>query len=418
MERSYISTLFQSYSYMVLTIFAILLFPQLTHANGAGEWRGLQGNEIAILEKIPFKNFVVDEEVTINGQTNEVSVKYSINNKLSRPEDFRMLFPIEGNLDCQSEQNNASISAKLNFEAKLNGKKLKTEEIDMEDVLLEGDYKKFQTTACFLVRFPIRISPGNNVLSIKYNLLPQGIAYDGGVGTWTYNYSIWPAKNWVAKFRRASWRVILPGTVQGTILPTQKYGEYFTDEARRLNNTYKINVEVSAPGARHDYSDHIAFEAQDFVPAGQISINVTPRPLKWDWDIEACSDDSTDCISRSLRSFLIKRPYIGNRRCYDLDDLNVIRGDGDMSGFRYSATAIPLLRNEVFARKGYMFKADQFKKFFSDMPWYKPSGQDAKLNAIEKWNVDFLKKVEDSKLSDEGKLLDIYDEIKNGCPSN
>lgn len=89
-----------------------------------------------------------------------------------------------------------------------------------------------------------------------------------------------------------------------------------------------------------------------------------------------------------------------------------------MSGFRYSATAIPLLRNEVFARKGYMFKADQFKKFFSDMPWYKPSGQDAKLNAIEKWNVDFLKKVEDSKLSDEGKLLDIYDEIKNGCPSN
>jgi hypothetical protein len=403
---------------MILTIFAILLFPQLTLANGAGEWRGLQGNDIAILEKIPFKTFVVDEEVTINGRANEVSVKYSINNKLSRPDDFTMLFPIEGNLDCQSEENKANISEMLNFEAKMNGKKLKFEEIDLEDVLLEGDYKKFQTTACFLVRFPIRISPGNNILSIKYNLLPQGIASDGGVGTWTYNYSIWPAKNWVSKFRRASWRVILPGTVQGTILPTQKHGEYFTDEARRLSNTYKINVEVSAPGERHDYLDHIEFEAQEFVPSGQISVNVTPRPLKWDWDIEACSDDSTDCILRSLKSLLNKRPYIGDKRCYDLDDLNVIREDCDTCGFIYSTNAIPFLRNEVFARKGYTFKADMFKIFFSDMPWYIPSGQDVKLNNIEKWNVDFLKKVEDFKLSDEGKLSDIYKQMKRSCPNN
>jgi hypothetical protein len=401
---------------MILAIFVVLLLPQLTLANGAGEWRGLQGNDIAILEKMLFKSFVVDEDVTINGRANEISVKYIINNKSSKLEDFTMLFPIEGNLDCDSEADKASIREKLHFETRLNGKKLEFEEIDVRNVSLEGDYKRFQTTACFLVRFPVRILPGNNSLSIKYVLLPQGIAYDGRLGTWTYGYSIWPAKNWVSKFRRASWRVILPNSIQGTLLPTQKYGDYFTDEAGRLKNTYKINVTISAPGSRHDYRDHIAFEAQDFVPAGQISVTVTPIPLRSDFDIKACYDDSIDCILLSLKALLSKRPYTGDKRCYDLDDLNVIREDCDMCGFRYSANAIPFLRNEVFARKGYTFKTDMLKKFFSDIPWYKPSDRDVKLNDIEKWNVDFLRKVEDAKVSDEKELLIIYEQLKQTCP--
>jgi len=58
---------------------------------------------------------------------------------------------------------------------------------------------------------------------------------------------------------------------------------------------------------------------------------------------------------------------------------------------------IRLIRNEIYARKGWVFKDAQLNKYFRSLPWYKPSGDNSKikLNEMELLNVSLLKYYED-----------------------
>jgi hypothetical protein len=58
--------------------------------------------------------------------------------------------------------------------------------------------------------------------------------------------------------------------------------------------------------------------------------------------------------------------------------------------FRY----LSLLRNEMYARNGYIFKDAGLKVFFNQMPWYKPISEDAQLNGYERTNLRKINKIE------------------------
>lgn len=53
---------------------------------------------------------------------------------------------------------------------------------------------------------------------------------------------------------------------------------------------------------------------------------------------------------------------------------------------------IRIMRNEIFARHGYIFKSEDLKAHFSSLPWYKPQfdNVDDKLTEIEKLNIKRL----------------------------
>lgn len=76
-----------------------------------------------------------------------------------------------------------------------------------------------------------------------------------------------------------------------------------------------------------------------------------------------------------------------------------------------------LLKNEIYARKGYTFSNKELKEHFSQYAWYKPLADNAKivLNDIEKENLeslDFvftLKEVEELLMNPEGFPLDSKD---------
>lgn len=61
--------------------------------------------------------------------------------------------------------------------------------------------------------------------------------------------------------------------------------------------------------------------------------------------------------------------------------------------WRYPAGMVRIMRNEIYARHGYVFNSADLKEYFSKLPWYKPLNNNAlvKLNAIETLNVDILK---------------------------
>ena len=63
----------------------------------------------------------------------------------------------------------------------------------------------------------------------------------------------------------------------------------------------------------------------------------------------------------------------------------------DIAGL--SKEELRIIRNEIYARHGYIFKTDDMKAHFSKQSWYKASKADvsAELSSIENQNVQFLK---------------------------
>lgn len=64
-----------------------------------------------------------------------------------------------------------------------------------------------------------------------------------------------------------------------------------------------------------------------------------------------------------------------------------------------SKDQLKIMRNEVFAVYGYIFKTEPLKSHFAAMPWYKPEREnvDDYLTDIEKENIALIKQVEDKK---------------------
>lgn len=64
--------------------------------------------------------------------------------------------------------------------------------------------------------------------------------------------------------------------------------------------------------------------------------------------------------------------------------------------FLYDSFTLKLAKNEIFARKGYIFKNEALKNYFNNMPWYEPNenikGTFDELNDIEKQNVSLIEK--------------------------
>ena len=64
----------------------------------------------------------------------------------------------------------------------------------------------------------------------------------------------------------------------------------------------------------------------------------------------------------------------------------------DILGFDRSK--IRIARNEIFARRGYIFNSADLRNHFSKFSWYQPSTKNVTLSKLEKFNVGFLKKFE------------------------
>ena len=66
----------------------------------------------------------------------------------------------------------------------------------------------------------------------------------------------------------------------------------------------------------------------------------------------------------------------------------------ELSG--YSKRELKLMRNEIFARHGYIFKTEDMKKYFSSKQWYEPKYNDVNsmLTDIEQQNIGTIKQLE------------------------
>lgn len=66
----------------------------------------------------------------------------------------------------------------------------------------------------------------------------------------------------------------------------------------------------------------------------------------------------------------------------------------ELSG--YSTSTLALIRNEIYARNGYVFQKEQYKNYFGAKTWYSPnpSFNESWLNSTEKYNIQLIKSME------------------------
>lgn len=64
-----------------------------------------------------------------------------------------------------------------------------------------------------------------------------------------------------------------------------------------------------------------------------------------------------------------------------------------------SCFELQVMRNEIFARHGYIFKTDDMRSYFSQQSWYRPRAADVsgELSAVEKSNAQVIKQYESGK---------------------
>jgi len=62
----------------------------------------------------------------------------------------------------------------------------------------------------------------------------------------------------------------------------------------------------------------------------------------------------------------------------------------------YSSAKLALMRNEIYARHGLIFKSESLKKYFSSQSWYKPlfENVEGQLSELEKFNIEQIKRYE------------------------
>lgn len=64
----------------------------------------------------------------------------------------------------------------------------------------------------------------------------------------------------------------------------------------------------------------------------------------------------------------------------------------------FSASDRRLIRNEIFARHGFIFKSEDLKKYFGSQDWYKPQFNDVtdQLTDLEKLNIRLINDFKDN----------------------
>lgn len=89
-----------------------------------------------------------------------------------------------------------------------------------------------------------------------------------------------------------------------------------------------------------------------------------------------------------------KKEYVGDKRVYTEEEL-IPSYIGDQATKEEKLRYLRLLRNEIFARRGFEFKSEDLKEFFERMNWYKVNPVAAKLNSVESGNVSIIKNHEE-----------------------
>lgn len=113
--------------------------------------------------------------------------------------------------------------------------------------------------------------------------------------------------------------------------------------------------------------------------------------------IKNAARDSIDAVRRSEKAPVLGQGLYRAAGKYDLDKVPVSAS----AASNLSWYDLVMLKNEIYARKGYVFKKPELLIFFKRFRWYRPDPgvTEEKMNAVEKKNASYLSRRAEQKKS-------------------
>jgi hypothetical protein len=107
-------------------------------------------------------------------------------------------------------------------------------------------------------------------------------------------------------------------------------------------------------------------------------------------------DEDAAIVESVIGRFDFKKTYDGDKRYYTIEDIESHRTDPN--GY-FAKFYIKVLRNEIYARHGRIFKSVNLQRVFAGRDWYKqdPSFTEKMLNKYERANIDYIYNYEKKK---------------------
>ncbi|PXX96133.1 hypothetical protein DF185_20335 [Marinifilum breve] len=105
-----------------------------------------------------------------------------------------------------------------------------------------------------------------------------------------------------------------------------------------------------------------------------------------DYEIERVADSTYKYYFIDENGFDVILSRITQKRKYILPSLKVFNSK---ELYQYEESELDIMRNEIFADHGYIFKSKKWSDYFSKIAWYQPRFDDVsdKLTEIEKINI-------------------------------
>lgn len=385
-----------SSSMVCLFLLFIIGTPNTVSGNGAAFRKGLDGAGVIPIQEDNIR--LLEEEVVIDLRDNTVKCRFILKNLKEIPKKILMGFPFYSGLMRFSRRIGNWMEEKYSppdsFTVFVDGNEMKTELQNTE---------KYS----YVYAWDMNFNPNEKkIVQCQYTLIRETYSADGAkeYNTESFNYITHTGALWEGKIARATFKI---------------YFNFNNDKNRINGPTDYFMAEVIPDPSYPNYKNFIT-NKRELKPAGYTwdSETCMAEYIFYDWEPPGDKEDIvfTEVKSKpDLNEYFYFKKYNGSESLYKKTDLEVLERLWENEANHLSTGGedksieevekgkkllkikyMQYLRNEIFARHGYIFKDNDLQAFFSKMSWYKrDSDFDIQaLSKIEKANVKFLLKAE------------------------
>jgi len=338
-----------------ISIFLVLLVCLMAFAASAAFADGVSVSEVSGKTIIPVQENnirMVNETVWVKDE--KVTATFTFENVKDKRVEIKMGFPFKKSEDPRDTSTFQFINDKnIKFIVRVN----KTD-VPVTKMAVADEYrKKTGEEYDFMYTWPIVFQPKEKkVVECSYNV------------QWADELGLYGGFTYIAK-TGALWK------------STLDYADFFIELREGTYRRFKsghYNFKISPPGYKLN-GRVIEWHFTNWKPTADFTVS---------YDQILHNEDST-VVWSMLELFQFKKTYDGARKYYTMDDLRANHAPQDDF---YGRFYIKILRNEIYARHGKIFKSENLQTVFNNQSWYKPDPNfsESMLNEYEKANVNFI----------------------------
>jgi len=336
-----------------ISILLVLLACLMTFSASAALADGVAVSEVSGKTIIPVQENnirMVNETVWVKDE--KVTATFTFENVTGKRVEIKMGFPFK-KFDDPVDGITFYMKKDLKFIIKVNKSAVPVTKMAVDDTYKKKTGEEYD----FMYTWPIVFQPKEKkVVECSYNVQwEDDLGVDGG---FTY----------IAK-TGALWK------------STLDYADFFIELSNATYRRFKsggYNFKISPAGYKIN-GQVIEWHFTNWKPNADFTVS---------YDQILQNEDST-VVWRMLELFQFKKTYDGDKKYYTMDDLRANHAPQDDF---YGRFYIKILRNEIYARHGKIFKSENLQTVFNNQSWYKPNPNftESMLNEYEKANVNFI----------------------------